>query len=510
MPALRRRDERGFTLVEVLAAMLVLLVGLLGTVKLIDAANATSVKTRARENANNLAREVMESARVIDYDSLTGAAVKGALQAQPQLADSTAGTPAWTIERGNRTFTLTVTACTYDDAKDSVTPTHDGSFCSNTPVVTPATDTNGDDFRRVDVTISWPLAGSTAQVRQTALIINPSGGLGPRIVSFAPVASTTNPSVTIAPSCITINAPNVKITCGNDALWTATSSFASSLHWNADDGASEGDATEATTGTVWNVRWPLGSDPATPPYILDGNYDVSAHAFDAVGIPGDQRVSTLTLNRSAPFAPAGLRGGRNDHFGTPTRGVVDLFWNASSERDIIGYRVYDTKNGIAEDGDDRLVCPLASNAQITATYCTDESPPVGATTYYVKAVDMDNASPAAARTGTRSALLSVPAASAITSRPVFAAGSVLTATLVTGPTPRLTWPAATDPDGTILFYRVYRDTGTALTDRWDFTETNSPFYTEPQPGASTAHRYWVTAVDNSYQESDPLGPVDSP
>ena len=66
----RLRDERGFTLIEILAAMLVLLVGVLGSVALIDRANATTSATKGREGATSLARELVESAHSIDYDKV--------------------------------------------------------------------------------------------------------------------------------------------------------------------------------------------------------------------------------------------------------------------------------------------------------------------------------------------------------------------------------------------------------------------------------------------------------
>ena len=56
-------DQRGFTIVEVMVAMAILLVGLLGTVAMIDGANATTASTRGREGATNLARELVEASR---------------------------------------------------------------------------------------------------------------------------------------------------------------------------------------------------------------------------------------------------------------------------------------------------------------------------------------------------------------------------------------------------------------------------------------------------------------
>jgi Flp pilus assembly protein TadG len=84
----QRRDESGFTIVEVMVAVFLLLVGVLGSVSMFDGANAASGRTRAREAATNLAREVVEAARGVPYGQATGPALESQLQAQPGLGDA--------------------------------------------------------------------------------------------------------------------------------------------------------------------------------------------------------------------------------------------------------------------------------------------------------------------------------------------------------------------------------------------------------------------------------------
>ena len=64
--------------------------------------------------------------------------------------------------------------------------------------------------------------------------------------------------------------------------------------------------------------------------------------------------------------------------------------------------------------------------------------------------------------------------------------------------------------GPIRFYRIYRDTGTSVADRYDETVTTARTTSIPNPGATTAHTYWVTAVDQNFNESAPSAPVVSP
>ena len=84
-------------------------------------------------------------------------------------------------------------------------------------------------------------------------------------------------------------------------------------------------------------------------------------------------------------------------------------------------------------------------------------------------------------------------------------------TIVDG-SPLMTWstPAVGAGQRPIRFYRIYRDTGTSLADRYDVTVNASTTWTDARPGLVTAHKYWVTAVDTSNNESNPSNWVQSP
>src|SRR5215207_3780570 len=83
----RPTSQAGFTLIEVLVAMMILLVGVLGVVTMVDGANAVTSKTKAREGGTAIARSVIEVSRSIRYRDLTQAALESALQTRPGLAD---------------------------------------------------------------------------------------------------------------------------------------------------------------------------------------------------------------------------------------------------------------------------------------------------------------------------------------------------------------------------------------------------------------------------------------
>src|ERR687897_3198953 len=101
----RVRDERGFTLIEVMVTMLILVVGIAGAIAMIDGANARTLANKEREAGNALTREVIEAARSVPYRQLTPATAIGQLQAIPMLEDTAAG-GARAEKSRNQTYTV--------------------------------------------------------------------------------------------------------------------------------------------------------------------------------------------------------------------------------------------------------------------------------------------------------------------------------------------------------------------------------------------------------------------
>jgi prepilin-type N-terminal cleavage/methylation domain-containing protein len=172
--------EEGFTIIEVMVAMLVMLVGVLGTLTLIDTAMSVGKTSRSREAATNLTREIVETAREIDYETLLTATAPAALQSKDGFADDDAPTPGWQITRRGVTYTLTVEACIFDDPKDGNYASNNvAGYCSG--LGSGITDANGDDYRKLTVSAAW----DGKRVRLIANIVNPAGGFGPRITGVA-------------------------------------------------------------------------------------------------------------------------------------------------------------------------------------------------------------------------------------------------------------------------------------------------------------------------------------
>jgi prepilin-type N-terminal cleavage/methylation domain-containing protein len=478
---MRRRptiaEPQGFTLVELLAAMLVLVIGMLATLSLVQRAAATTSLNDQRVAATNLARELVEASRTADYDDLTPTDMVAAIQNQPNLGSG--GSP-WTLERRDTTYTIEASACAFDDPADELAEDAPDNQCQ--PVAAGVTgDRNGDDFRRVTFDITWKNRSTAHTITQTATIVNPAGGLGPRITDFY-----LDPAHTIGPGETT-------------AEFLVDTTYAAAVHWNADDGESLGDATvDNAAQTEWSITWQLGQGgvEGAAGAIYDGTYSVIAQAFDDRDIPGDSRVATVVINRSAPFAPKGFSGGHDDR----VTDWVDLDWAPNPERDIEGYRVY----RINADGTKERVCPdssagAAGYIEPDIQFCADFAPPNTAVDYQVVALDKDLSGDL--REGT-------PTTLTVDAPGPWPAEPVITGVSTVDNHPHITWdPPAT---GSVDFYRVYRD-GAAYNDRVGRVPATSPSleFEDSQVTGGT-HTYYVTAVGSNYNESDEAGPAQWP
>lgn len=483
-PTASRRGERGFTLIEVMIAATVLVVGILSTFKLIDAANTTTSLNGARLGAQGLDREIVEFARATDYDSLQPSLLVNVLRQRPTLAGT--GPSPWVIRRRGVNYTVTASVCTFDDPKDGLAGTPPANACPAAASVNSLVDNNPDDFRRVTVKLDWRIRAHSGTMTQSALIVNPTGALGPRIVTFDDLGN------------VDVGSGTSSLSWGGSGNPQLVSTSAAGVHWSADDRVSGGDATGGPLS--WNFTWNLGNDAThlnplnlDGTWVPDGNYVVQAQAVDGRGVPGEARTIVVHINRHPPGPVSGLTGGYNSAFG-----AVDLNWTAYPERDVRGYLVY---RDSAAPGN--LVCPSNGDPYIKGTSCTDTSPGTGGSrTYIVEAVDCQtlaatDCSPRGGQQASRSVTLSA-------GTPPTAPGT-LTATIVDG-LPTLSWTAVPGA----AFYRIYRDTGTTLADRYDRTVTSSSTYTDPSPGDHTNHTYWITAVDSNYNESAPSPSVTAP
>ena len=457
---LRRHD--GFTLVEVLVAALVLVVGVLGVLGLVTQANRVTSRTKAREAAVNLGRELVEAARAVPYGDLVPTRVQGQIAAQPGLADETAGAP-WEVRRRGVTYTLTATACAIDDPGDGLGDHTGVPFCADS-AATGTNDASPDDYKRVSVDVSWRDAAETRVVTQTAVINNGGSAFAPAVITLP-------------------SSPASPVLGGTSVSFTATTTRAEELRWYV-DGIERG--VVAGPGTSFSFSWSLAG-------VVDGVYLVSASAFDRYGESGAGRTATMVVNRAAPAKPAGVVGGRNGLWGA---NVVDLRWNPNPERDITAYKVFRQAGSTPADTDP-IVCETTPDDR-SPYACTDDKAPAGSVRYYVRA--FAPARPPA--TGTEPSALPGSAEALQVNEANKRPGAPLTVQLYYGAdgAATLTWTPAADLDGTISGYRIYRDDNGSWQKRYDAAGAGELSWKD-RPG-SGAHRYWITAIDDKLAESD--------
>jgi prepilin-type N-terminal cleavage/methylation domain-containing protein len=448
--------QRGFTLIEVMAGALVLVVGLLASLALMQGATAATVATTQSDGATNLAKEIIDDARSIPFAQLDATTLTTRLQAMPNLADASSAA-GWQVVRANTTYTLAATVCTVDDTGDGL-GAHDGTFCAGGPASGSA-DPDPLDMRRVTASASWTRQAGTVTRTMIGLITRTGHPDAPAVSSLT---SATALPVTTALSSLGFTA--------------GTSSAAAAVRWSV-DGGTQGQATGS--GTSWSFTWPISS-------LVDGSYLVGAQALDGYGAPGTALSKTVVLNRYAPQAPTGLVAGRNGS-------AVEAEWNANPERDIVGYRVY---RGLLP-GVWTQACALT-----TDTSCIDPSPPplslLTSLFYGVAAVDRDPSGNL--REGSTSSALNVNILNGAPGAP-----SGLVAQWAANQAITLTWTASGgDPNlgDSVSYYRIYRDG-----ERYDRSALGSDTtWTDTETGGLT-HTYHVSAVDTHLAESAAAGPA---
>jgi prepilin-type N-terminal cleavage/methylation domain-containing protein len=477
----RLHHERGFTLVEVMVTMLLLVVGIAGALALIDGANARTLATKQREAGNALSREVIEASRSVPYRNLNPGSGVTTVQAIPGLEDTTPLTGAWTVERRKTVYTITMSVCTVDDDQDLLGDHSGGGFCG---VVAGGTaDRNPDDYKRVTVNVEWTTRGVTKSVKQTGIVNNEASTAGPGLAILS--QTPTGEEITSDPPS---GAISFEVQADPDAV---------AIRFSV-DGVIHG----STTSTHHTFDWVINGGST---HVPDGTYVVSFTAFDAEDTPGPTRSRTIRLNRDIPTGPQDVFGGFNPRIGYPTnQDIVEVQWARNNEPDVRGYRVYRKSTSTAAE-----VVPGCDYATVaTQTECIDTNPPSDASIeYWVVAVD-ENPFTGGPREGDLSASIIAFRGTTHPNQP-----ASLTATQ-DGADVVLTWPDAPPvvppySGSDVIFYRVYRD-GKKLADRIARTGQESLTAYRDLDAAAGNHQYYVSSVDENFAESDPLGPVQIP
>jgi prepilin-type N-terminal cleavage/methylation domain-containing protein len=116
--------DAGFTLIEVMVAMAILLFGVAGTLIVLAGSTASSAGTSNREQGTNLARDLVERSRQIAYADSTVSAAPAALRGALPASDNAVAVPgdpnAFTLTRRGTEYTVRVFACSIDDPSNGI------------------------------------------------------------------------------------------------------------------------------------------------------------------------------------------------------------------------------------------------------------------------------------------------------------------------------------------------------------------------------------------------------
>jgi prepilin-type N-terminal cleavage/methylation domain-containing protein len=364
----RVHETSGFTIIEVLIAMMVLLIGMLGTFLLVGTANGSLSKTKAREGATNLARELLEGSRETAYANVGQSGwftstLQNTAGGSGSVTFPATNSARTTVTRRKVAYTTTVSWCSVDDNGDGY-GTHASStaWCSGSGT-TGTADSQAEDFKRVSAAVTWTFKGVTQPtLTQTATFSSTGAVVGP---------ATTNLTIT-SPTGLDPNTPTITTNpAGGIVTFVGSATGAADMKFSTNGVEQASGVTNNNNGT-WSFNWNIST-------LADGNYTIGAVAIDALGTRGAPRSLTVKLVRGAATAPQNVTGGYNYAYVSGTRTlVVELDWDASPEGTVTGYEV---RNGTTVECSTSL-----------ATNCIDFTPATsGSTNYSIRTYYTDGA-----------------------------------------------------------------------------------------------------------------------
>ena len=416
----KNSSQRGFTIIEVMVAAMLLAVGVLGTVTLIDGANAVTNTNKAREGATALTREIVEVARSLPYEDLDGTALEASIQAQPGLADDDLGMAGWQILRRSATgagdvrYVVDVFACTMDDEKDGARAASDtGTYCNGSVAAgsTVRVDNNPDDLRRVEIDVAYQPPGAAVPscrgaggadtgtgrncVQQVTLVPNPTGGLGPSVrSSTVQVFPCSGVGASVCSATALGSGDAVEPQSTGVRITFSTNSAANNVGWRANNLESSEGLASATDSSLknWELTWEF------PSSLVDSRaYQVTIEA-SLLGAAGNPGVAAVPVNLRRPAAPD-VSNVDPQAFGFNTRitPVAEFQWlPGNQENDLNNYVL------MRADVEGNNQAPKLSGGNLddfvsgceppgliqSDLDCFDPSPPLtGTYNYYVIALD---------------------------------------------------------------------------------------------------------------------------
>jgi prepilin-type N-terminal cleavage/methylation domain-containing protein len=496
------RAQDGFTLIEVLIAAVVLVVGLTVLFGLLDSSVKATAATRTREGATSLAREILEDARTLGYSSIAPNSIVGELQAMHGLENASGGA-TWQIARRGVTYTVAVTECAIDDPKDGwgkhANAFNENPFCKDPgeqeyKAGETVEDSQPEDLKRITAEVTWIAKGRKPVVRQVETLTSAAGQPGLSASALKLVEPTQFKPET---SPIVYEQP-----IGNKLVFSVQSPAGTTgMEWSLDGVRQENKPehkAEFVKSTEWRFSWSIPL-----PEVSDGTYQVGVQAVDATGVDGPPISIPVTLVRTVPAAPKVTYGGFNEVYVSGVKKkVVELQWQPNTERNVIGYRVFNASGTEVCPGNPATLSLQPSCIDFAASGSPSQLTYSVVALYRAATPEHDKLStafsPGAPATFTTSATPLTPhELGEINGKKAFLEAKTVEGSVV------LKWAA---PQGgpTVAFYRIYRISKN-YTERYAVVSPASTEFTDTS--ATTPHEYWVTAVSETMTESPFAGPV---
>lgn len=198
-PPFPERSDAGFTVIEVMVAMAILLIGVFATLALVENGVSSTQRTTAREQATNLAREIVERSRQIPYTSMTPSQAPAQLRAALPDAGPLSGS-GFTVTRRNVDYAVTITTCSIDDPSDGA-GYGDAAFCAapgstSGPGTAPTGNAPAVNVLGIAVTLGGSLLGTVCNaVGTNASIVNLLTGALSAVAPLSLCASTSSGTV---------------------------------------------------------------------------------------------------------------------------------------------------------------------------------------------------------------------------------------------------------------------------------------------------------------------------
>lgn len=137
--------QKGFTLIEVLVAISILTIGILGIAGLMGTAVKSSSYSQAMTQATNLAQDRIEALQEIDFNNIQATDLVGRLELRRNCTQTSAvaSRPVYTC--------IPTSTATYDNKIYTWTYTVTYIDLDNSGIASP----NSDGLKRLDVSVTW-------------------------------------------------------------------------------------------------------------------------------------------------------------------------------------------------------------------------------------------------------------------------------------------------------------------------------------------------------------------